>query len=126
MALPNKDNYIPVKTIYILQCPIKYDNSGNPLEGWFIHGVQFNAQGKGSTTSYNDRSFLIDNAGCKDISKRHWAAKAKEWEKLVKAFSYGKGEAEPEVEDKPEVVEEIKAEPKTVPKRKYASKTKKG
>ena len=130
MALPNKDNYIPVKMIYVLQSPIKHDKTGKPLEGWYMQGVQFNAEGKGTTTSYRDKQFLVDKAGCKDITKKHWEEKAKEWEALVKALSAGKAEAEPEVKYGPIVgtVEEQKIEPKPkpTPTKKYVNKKKKG
>jgi len=122
MALPNKDNYIPVKMIYILKCPIKHDSSGIPLDGWQIHGVQFNVEGKGSTTSFRDRDFLVKNAGCKDITRTHWAEKAREWEKLVKGFSSGKVEVEPEVEV--DHLPEPKPEPKQPTKQQYGKKKK--
>ena len=122
MALPNKESYIPVKMIYVLQSPIKHDKSGKPLDGWYMGGVQFNAGGKGTTTSYRDRTFLVEKAGCKDITKTHWAETAKDWEKLVKAFSSEKVEVKVEAE----TVEEKLPESKPVETRKYVSKKKKG
>ena len=110
MALPNREQYFPTKTIYILQAPLKYDGRGKLVQGWFQHGVTFNEHGRGSTTSYNDAQFLIANCNCKDISKKHWESKAKEYEKLVKAEGKSKPKAEPEPDPEPEdEVEEEKS-----------------
>ena len=97
MALPNRDNYFPNKTIYILKAPPRHD--GKP---WQQHGVSFNAEGRGATTSFRDKDFLIKTFGYKDITKQHWANRAKQWEKLVKAELKGKPKETPE----PEVADE--------------------
>lgn len=97
-ALPNKEGYIPIKTIYILQG--QPNRFGKPFN---IHGISFNADGRGSTTSYNDKEFLLKKGGFKEITKKYWEAKAKVWDKLVKAESSGKkGKPEPELEIEPE------------------------
>lgn len=109
MALPNREQYIPVKTIYTIQAPLKYDQGGSLVMGWFQHGVTFNEHGRGSTTSFHDKEFLVKNCGCKDITEKHWKQKAKEWDKLVKADAKGKGK--PESEPEPEPEEELESEP---------------
>ena len=94
MALPDERGYIPIKVIYVLQGP----KTGQP---YFKHGVGFNEDGRGATSSYADRSVLVNSLGFKDITNQHWAAKKKEWEKLVKEeeSKKSKKKAEPEPEE---------------------------
>ena len=97
MALPNKEAYIPVKTIYILKAPPRLDG-----RQWSQHGVGFTADGRGSTTSFADAQFLIKTFGYRDITRKYWAAKKKAWDKLVKAESL-KGKKKPAKEAEDEI-----------------------
>ena len=104
MALPRKEDYIPRegKVIYILQGPIETDKQGNAIE-YFRHGVGFNAEGRGSTSSYKDRTALINKVGgFRDISKKHWEAKAKEYYRLLKDESAPKKKSKTKAEPEPE------------------------
>lgn len=106
MALPRKEDYIlrEGKVIYILQGPIETNKKGQPVE-YYKHGVGFNTEGRGSTSSFRDRTALL-KMGFRDISKKHWEAKAKEYERLIKAEEKPKSKAkpkpEPEHKDEPE------------------------
>ena len=110
MTLPNEEQFIPIKTIYILQG--QPNRFGKPFQ---MHGISFNADGRGSTTSFNDKEFLLKKGGFKEITKKYWAAKAKEWDKLLKAEpgkGKSKGKPEPEPETEPEPDKEDEAEKK--------------
>lgn len=103
MALPRKEAYIPRegKVIYILQGQVELSRTTHEPIPYFKHGVGFNAEGRGSTTSYRDRTALL-KLGYKDISKKHWEAKRKEYEKLMKEHTEGKGKSKDKSKPKPE------------------------
>lgn len=103
MTLPNKEQFIPIKTIYVIQG--KANSYG---KHYSQHGITFNEKGVGSTTSFNDKEFVIKKFGYVDITKKFWAAKRKEWDKLVKAES--KGKANPKADPEPEKEDEAEPE----------------
>lgn len=109
MTLPNKEQYVPIKTIYILQGKATGKHYSQ-------HGVTFNDKGVGSTTSFNDKEFLIKKFGYVDITQKHWEAKRKIYDKLVKtdsgkkSKSKSKTEPEPEPDTEPEKEDEAEAE----------------